>query len=265
MSDLLEKDTPVRTSDIATAMRATYCQPEWSLFFEVANGTGANVRRHADAVAMNMYPSRGLVLHGFEFKASRGDWKRELADPQKAEEIAQYCDYWSVVTGPDIVAPGELPATWGHIECKNGKLRTKVQPTKNDSMKSLNRHFLAALLRCQSKQDEAVIKNEIRKGLELARAGDQDRINREIDQRAEKAMKLTARYQPIAEAMKDTRFRYASEEDFVRAISMALELNIDGEWSGLRAIKKSLGDLHGKVTAALEKISSTQKEAEPTL
>jgi len=24
--------------------------PEWALFFEVANGTGANTRRHADAV-----------------------------------------------------------------------------------------------------------------------------------------------------------------------------------------------------------------------
>lgn len=88
-----EKTVPVTTADICAAMRKTYCQPEWALFFEVGNATGFNARRHADAVAMNMYPSRGLVLHGFEFKASKSDWKRELANPQKAEEIAQYCDY----------------------------------------------------------------------------------------------------------------------------------------------------------------------------
>ena len=45
-----------------------------------------------DAVIMSLWPSRGLELHGVEIKVSRADWKREAADPAKAEAIAAYCD-----------------------------------------------------------------------------------------------------------------------------------------------------------------------------
>ena len=61
---------PPRTSaaDIHAALRLRYAQPEWAIMFEVANGTGAAQRRYADAIAMNLFPSRGLCVHGFEVK-----------------------------------------------------------------------------------------------------------------------------------------------------------------------------------------------------
>jgi hypothetical protein len=58
-------------------LAARYCAPAWAIFYEVANATGANGSRYADAVAMSLYPSRGLELHGFEVKKSRWDWVRE--------------------------------------------------------------------------------------------------------------------------------------------------------------------------------------------
>lgn len=254
MSDLLDKTVSVTTADICAAMRATYCQPEWALFFEVANGTGANARRHADAVAMNMYPSRGLAVHGFEFKASKSDWRRELSNPQKAEEIAQYCDMWSVVTGPGIVAPHELPLSWGLIEVVNGKLRTKIAATKKEA-KTLTRSFVAAILRGHAKADEAQIKRIVDKQVEEIRSRDREHIDRQIKTRTQEAQETIEKYSVIADAMKDYRFRYSGEKDFARAVNLAMILNLDGSYGGLTAIAASLKDLAARASDALETVS----------
>ena len=57
--------------------------------------------RYADAVAMNLFPSRGLALHGFEIKVSKSDFKSEIENPEKSVPVQQYCDHWW------IVAPAE--------------------------------------------------------------------------------------------------------------------------------------------------------------
>ena len=75
----------VTAQDIRAALRKTYCEPDWYLGFEVGNGTGARLRRHADAVAICNYPSRGYEIRGFEIKVSRNDLKSELDNCAKAE------------------------------------------------------------------------------------------------------------------------------------------------------------------------------------
>ena len=60
------KDTRFTSDDAKAALRLRCRPPEWALFFEVADSTGlAGHGRYLDAVAMNLYPSRGLELHGF--------------------------------------------------------------------------------------------------------------------------------------------------------------------------------------------------------
>lgn len=63
----------MKTAEIKAALRAKFCAPEWAIMFEVGDGTGASQSRWADAVAMNLWPSRGLQIHGFEIKAHRSD------------------------------------------------------------------------------------------------------------------------------------------------------------------------------------------------
>ena len=107
------------TFNIHAAMLQRYCAPEFALLFEVGNATGFATNRHADAIAMSLWPSRGLALHGFEFKASRSDWVRELKDPAKAETIATFCDYWFLVESDrEIVKANALPMTWGLLAPK---------------------------------------------------------------------------------------------------------------------------------------------------
>ncbi len=105
--------TEMKTQDLHSLLEQKFQRPEWAIVREVGNATGITCNRHADALALNLWPSRGMELHGFELKLSRGDWKRELDNPAKAESILRFCDRWWIVAGDaKIVLPGELPPTW---------------------------------------------------------------------------------------------------------------------------------------------------------
>ena len=102
------------SADLRELLRKRYPSQAWALMWEVGDATGARHSRWADALAMSLWPTHGLRLHGFEIKVSRGDWLRELKDPSKAEAIAQYCDHWWLVTADDSIAKKEeLPPNWG--------------------------------------------------------------------------------------------------------------------------------------------------------
>ncbi len=65
---------------------------------------------------MNLYPSRGLEINGFEVKGSRQDWIKELKSPEKSAPVQRFCDRWWIVAPAGIIQPGELPPTWGQFE-----------------------------------------------------------------------------------------------------------------------------------------------------
>lgn len=134
---------------VRAALRKRYAAPAWALLEEVRNktGYGGGPERYADALAMSLWPSRGLELHGFEIKASRGDWLRERDDPEKAEAISAYCDrWWLVVQSDGIVLDGELPPTWGLLVLRGKVLATVTEAAKREP-KAIGRAFLASLLR----------------------------------------------------------------------------------------------------------------------
>lgn len=103
----------VTASDLEALIRARYPANEYAMFLNVPDSTGARERRRADAVAINLWPSRGLELEGFEIKVDRRDWLRELKDPAKADVVCRYCHRWWIVAPEGVVADGELPKTWG--------------------------------------------------------------------------------------------------------------------------------------------------------
>lgn len=138
------------SEDCVAALRARFPQREYAFFEQVANGTGWKADRWADAVAMSLWPSRGLTIWGFEVKVSKHDWKRELAEPAKSSEIQSYCDHWVIVAPTGIVDTAELPKTWGLLEVtEKGKTKFVVKPPTLKP-KVVSRHFVAALLRRES-------------------------------------------------------------------------------------------------------------------
>lgn len=125
---------------------------QFALLREVRDGAGFDASNSADGIAFCMYPSRGLEVHGIELKGYRGDWLKELKNPDKAEAIAKYCDrFWLITENEKVVLDAsEIPVTWGWLCAKGSRLKTMKEAPKL-TPQTLTKSFIAALLRRATK------------------------------------------------------------------------------------------------------------------
>lgn len=169
----------MKADDLIDLLPALYPPEEFALLPQV-HVDGGSVVRTADAIAFGLWRSRGMIVHGFEVKISRADWRRELKNPGKADPIARYCDYWSIVAPAGIVHRDELPETWGLIELRNSKLE-KVRPAPRMEPIALDRRFVAQVLRkaVDVVTPKAKIDAAVRTACDRVRAEERERFDRE--------------------------------------------------------------------------------------
>jgi hypothetical protein len=137
----------MNVGELQTLLALRYRAPDYALIWEVRDGTGFSTQgRQMDAMAMSLWPSRGMEVHGFELKVSRSDWLRELKQPEKAEAFHQFVDRWWVVADKDVVNVAELPKGWGLLVAKETEVRQCVQAVLQKA-KPLTRTFVASVLR----------------------------------------------------------------------------------------------------------------------
>ncbi|MFP4904142.1 hypothetical protein ACLFKT_34515, partial [Paraburkholderia sp. BR14261] len=208
----------MKTHDVRAALRARFCAPEWALFFEVGDATGGRHNRWADAVAMNLYPSRGLETHGFEIKVSRSDWLRELKNPEKSAPVQQYCDRWWIICPPAVIAPGELPPTWGHYEIQTANKIRQVAAAPKLTAQPVTRNFVAAMLRRASEVDEGLVEAAVAAEVLRLREGDEKRIAREIASKTSHATELHEQIEAIERASGVKISRWGNSELIGRAV-----------------------------------------------
>lgn len=181
-------------TEVIDLLRVRYAAPSFAFLEAVRNGTGfARNARTADALAMSLFPSRGLHLHGFEVKISRGDWMRELRDPEKAEEIAKHCNFWWIAAPAHAVPVEELPATWGLLIAGGGKLKIAKQATLMEATPP-DLLMLAAILRRTASHltDGAKIEAARKAGKAEGREEAREQQRRETSYLRENYEKLTA-------------------------------------------------------------------------
>lgn len=253
----------MKTSELKAILKAHHDAREWAIMFEVANATGAGGTRYADAIAMGLWPSRGLHIHGYELKVSRSDWRKELINPSKADEIGKYCDYWWVVTPPDIVKEGELPETWGHYEAIDGKLVKKVAAVKNEYAAPLTRPFLAALLRrAQSVDDEAIsalvdVKmRDQREALRKKEANFEQRVQTAVDRRLKELDPISEKLARIKALTGFDISVHDDEAEIIRAIQMVRNTGIAGTYSHLEGMLRTLEHSTKQIRQAIEGVNS---------
>lgn len=133
---------------------------------QVGNSTGGRHRRTADALMIQTWPSRGLSITGVEYKATRNDWRRELRNGGKAEEIAAFCHYWLLLAPKGVIPIEEVPGGWGLYEINKTEkqttlLRTKPPQPKLDPPKPIDYGFLAAILRAREAYQPDAAKIEL--------------------------------------------------------------------------------------------------------
>lgn len=225
-------------------LRARYKGQAWAFLPKVRNGTGYQLSaRTADALAMSLWPSRGLHLYGFEVKVSRSDWLREINDPEKAEDIFGFCDFWYVVAPEGIVERDELPKTWGLMEITGKGLQETVSGPKL-TPKPVDSLFLASLLRkvtenmAADQQLEEARQRGVKDGIEVGK----QEVAREIEYAEEKRKKAEERVETFE---KVTGLHFNSWRP-TEATANAVKAVISGEEASLLdRLKRLRNDISG--------------------
>lgn len=171
--------------DVIQKLKEYYCQPEWAFFEEVPNGTGGVTTRRTDAIAFNLWPSRGYEIIGFEVKVSRADWLNEKKNPKKAEEGMACCDTRILVTSaPEVAMIEEIPLGWGYMTFKGDRIKTLVKPAREKNSAALNRAFLMSVVRrayemgTQKHEIERAYNRGMKDGAEDERKSSEHKIQR---------------------------------------------------------------------------------------
>lgn len=217
-----EMDCADLTQLVNLAIRRKYTYPEWALFFEFH----AKDRR-VDAVAFNLYPSRNFKTVGFEVKASRSDWKKELKDVSKADYFVRQCDQFYVVAAhKDIVREKELPDGWGLYEMKGGgKLYETVEPDPTPhQQRGTDREFFMRAVKnaMEERQDlykglHRMRRRGYREGKEEAKEKLMAEIKRdEIPNEMQREMQELREKAENYEQLKDAGLHVYSEKDIER-------------------------------------------------
>jgi hypothetical protein len=240
------------TSDLREMLRKKYAMPEYLLMEEVRDAAGFKGKRSADAIAMAMWESRGLEVIGFEIKASRSDWLRELKNPEKAESIAGYCDRWFILAAPGCVKVEEVPAQWGLIEPR-GRGLTFVRPAPKREPRPLDRSFVAAMMRRCGEIDQHLLRVAIADEIATEKKRLEDNAEKDLKARTREFEVVKAKLAEVKEATGIDLLAWQHNADEVaRAIRFALDHDLGGRYGALARLKKTLEDAIKEVVPAIE-------------
>lgn len=248
-------------ADIRAALRRRYAAPAWALLFEIGDETGAGKRRAADAVAMSLWPSRGLAIEGIEIKVSRSDWLRELKAPAKAESIAHRCNAWWIATAPGVIR-GDLPPGWGHMELnQRGELATVVQAPTTATYDPVDRRFLAAILRGAAKATEADLDAELELRRRQLDASFEQRLEAGIDAELGRRSNSTRLIDAISREVGEAEIARIAEPEIARAVALVLKSGVANTWSGLAALRQMLSQMTDKIAEAERQLGLPEDRA----
>lgn len=229
-----------------------------AVMFEVRDATGFSASRSIDAVTMSLWPSLGLELVGMEIKVSRSDWLRELKEPAKASATFEYFDRWYLVAPRDVAKMDEIPGPWGWLAPEGDKLVTLKKAPLTAEPKPIDRKFLASILRCGAKNDDALIEAAVAKAAnETSR-----RLQENHAQRVEETVKRKLgevqadadKYKALRKALGDN-LGWMDDKEVIAAVRIILNSGIAGTWNGIRSVQKQLTSAADKIDKALAEIA----------
>jgi hypothetical protein len=261
MSELFEKEPKIKRSahEVIVMLEKKYCAPSWAFFTEVKSSVGFGNRR-ADGIAVAMWRSLGLEIHGFEVKCSRADWLNELKDGGKSEEIFKYCNRWWIVAADDsIVHNGELPPTWG-LQIPNGRGMRVATKAPKLLPEPLTVWFVAEVLRraFDSQKRPEALDIEFQRGRD---AGKAEATNYNYKYEMEKAEKLQKRVDEFEKASGVRIDSWQDVKDIGAAVKSVMELGPKRITEGLSYSRDEVARMLKDLDEALARINQEPAHA----
>lgn len=248
---------PLKAADVRAALRRHFAAPSHAIVYEVAQATGFDAHRHLDAVAMSLWPSHGLSLHGIEIKVTLHDWRREIRQPDKAEQIARFCDFFWVAAPADLIPLDDLPEAWGLIAVDPaGTAKVAKRAAKRETPADGGRPFLAAMLRAADRPiDPDSVAAIVRKREAELEADFERRVQHEAVMRTQRRNVAADRWADLLAALGKADVQNdwdLNDKEIIAAVKAVLSVGAARTWMGLRALEETLGTTHAAVAAALD-------------
>lgn len=245
------KPEPLTAAEVNACIKRHFgtAGEQYSVLFEVRNGTAWRANRSVDAVVMGLWPSLGMELWGMEVKVSRHDWKRELANPEKASDVFGYFDRWFLVAPENIVGTGELPEPWGWFVPEGGRLRQMRPATKNTEVKAVDRHFLGALLRQTARHDDAFVQARVEMALAEQRRQHEAEIDRRALERQGDLKKDAEAWIKVRDLIKKKPEDWIYQDDVVAALRVLIKSGVGKSHSSLSELMRITRRLQTELAA----------------
>lgn len=230
-------------------------QQGYVLVREVGNGTGSSCRRHADAVALQCWPSRGLGLDGFEVKVSKSDLRRELEDETKAHEVARFCRRWWLVVADEKVVDGlALPDGWGVLLPSGKGLAVHTKPAER-TPEAWPTTFVAALVRAawEQRPDVADRSREIEKAVRDVVASTEKHHEGELARLKADAESAVGKIQAFDEGFGGYRSLFCATKDRAKRLGEAARLGEDLQADRLEKVAQDVEGIAASIRKAIAK------------
>jgi len=205
----------IDVSDIRLHVSRMHSDHQWAVLWEVADGS-TSWHRHIDCVTVNLWPSKGQEIRGWEFKCSKSDFRHEFVDSRKHEALYPYLDTYAIVAPASCVDMDIVPKTWGVLALKRddegyvtSRWRRKPLSLHEVRPKEYPRDFLCALVRAMRDRSESATK--LREATDIAYREGYDK-GRAVQRRADEAGE---RYKTLTEE-RDRLERLANAAGFFR-------------------------------------------------
>ena len=252
-------EVKMNSSHVRALLRRRYQHPEWALCFEVANATGGGSSRYADAVAMNLWPSRGLAVHGFEIKVSKQDYMGEISNPAKSAPVQKYCDFWWIVAPAKAVDESLLPDTWGWLEVKDEQMIARKNAPKLEAT-PLDRAFMAAMVRRSSEIDSSEVKKAVELELARHRENDKKHVEAEITRRTQKGADAIAIVEELRSKLGSQGWRMLDAPEICAAVQVLQKLGLTSTYSSVKHLQQQLTKSAAEIEAAMKPLIGGQDQ-----
>ena len=249
-------------ADITRALENKYCLPEWSFLAQVSDRIGG-ANRYADGIAMNLYPSRGLEVIGFEIKTARGDLRKELNDPAKAEQIAKFCNTWFIVIPEGMVrADDDIPMGWGVLAVKqDGSIRQTKKPIYKQA-EHLTKEFVASILRRAAEREkkdyEAHVNKIVEARLAMRIEGIENNKKREHERAQDEVKRLREKIDTFEAESGISMAGYGYPKKFGDAVKLLIKLNVTGTFGLLDTLRRDMKKIDETLTVLDEFIGADE-------
>lgn len=230
------KPKAITTRDVNAYMSTIYSEANgYACMFEVSSGTGSNAGRTADIVVLNLWPSRGMDLNGYEVKTARSDWLRELKQPEKAWPVMRYMDRWWLLASPGVAKLDEIPTNWGFMEYNGTKTRV-LKPAPKLEPVPMTKTFLGAMVRKPIRNIEEAVNHQVNEQLAKHREQMARSARESVGVPGQELQKLRDKLAEVQAKTGIDLLGWEATEQQLKAINFALDTNAMSRWGGIEGL-----------------------------